>query len=461
MKKFTLYTLMLVAFLAGSCKKLIEIPANPPSQIQQDAIFADSASVMGAVAGVYSYYYNEFGFSDGNLSKCTGLSSDELVPSTVYDQAIPQFYANQLLADNNYVGNLWTGIYNALYKVNVDIDGIQRSTGLSASLKQQLTGEMKTLRALYYFHLLNLFGGVPLVTSVDYATTAKLPRATPDQVYAQILADLADARGMLNPQYPSEGHARVNLYVAEALSAKVYLYQGKWQDAFQMADDVIKAGGYQLEPDLNNVFLEGSVEAIWQIPAQGQYNQTAEAQNFATPLNSMVPNYTIADNLKNAFETGDPRWTTWVGHNVVDVNGTPGDFYYPYKYRNLTPPYATTEDFMVFRLAELYLIRAEANAQLGNLAAAVEDLFQVRQRVGLSKPVAGSQDQVLNAVAHERQVELFTEWGNRWFDLKRTNTINAVLGAAKPNWKADAALYPIPYQEIRKNPALTQNHGYN
>jgi hypothetical protein len=462
MKKIKLVIYILLVFVTiSSCKKLIEIPQNPPSQIQEDAIFADSSTVMGAMAGVYSYYYNEFGFSDGNLSKLTGLSADELKTTLTYDATLPQFYTNQLTSDNQYSGTFWTTIYNALYKVNVDIEGITGSKGLSATLKQQLLGELKVLRALYYFHLVNLFGGVPLVTSSDYNVTATLPRATADEVYTQILSDLSDARKMLVPAYPSEGHARPNLYTAEALSAKVYLYRGDWQDAFQMADDIIKSGTYQLEMNLNNVFLNGSVEAIWQIPAQTMYNQTTDAGNFVPQFNTFLPGYLISDSLKSAFEPGDQRWTNWVGLNMVDVNGTTGEYYYPAKYKNLAPPYTTTEDFMIFRLADQYLIRAEANAQLSNLNDAVDDLFKVRDRAGLLRNTASSKEDILKAVARERQVELFCEWGNRWFDLKRTKTIDAVLGAEKTTWQPDAALYPIPFQEIKKNTTLKQNPGYN
>lgn len=454
-------SILLVVVMISSCRKLIEIPQNPPNQVTQDAIFADSASVIGAVAGLYSYYPLEFSFSDGSLSRLTGVSSDELQPTNTYDPAVLQFSTNQLTSDNSYIGTFWTTIYSGIYKTNVCIEGIQGSAGLSAPLKQQLIGEIKVLRALYYFELVNMYGGVPVVTSTDYNKSATLPRATIDAVYTQIVSDLTDARGMLTAAYPSDGHARPNLYTAEALLARVYLYQGKFQEALQLSDDVINSGVYQLETDLNNVFLDGSIEAIWQIPAQTQYNQTTDAANFVPPFNTVMPNYLITDALKSAFESGDKRQVNWIGISQVNVNGTTGDYYYPYKYKNLFPPYTTTEDFMIFRLAEQYLIRAEANAQLNNLDDAMNDLYQVRQRAGLSKITAGSKDDALKAVAHERQVELFCEWGNRWYDLKRTNMAGTVLGAIKNTWKPNADLYPIPHQEILKNPALTQNPDYN
>jgi hypothetical protein len=117
---------------------------------------------------------------------------------------------------------------------------------------------------------------------------------------------------------------------------------------------------------------------------------------------------------------------------------------------------------MIFRLADTYLIRAEASANLGNGSAALTDLNVVRARAGLSPSATNPANQaaVLSAIQHERQVELFTEWGNRWFDLKRTGTAAAVLGAEKGGWQPNFALYPVPRTELQADVNLTQNQGY-
>jgi len=106
------------------------------------------------------------------------------------------------------------------------------------------------------------------------------------------------------------------------------------------------------------------------------------------------------------------------------------------------------------------LIRAEAEAWQNQLTAAATDLNTVRGRAGLMPTTATDQAGLLAAIAHERQVEFFTEWGQRWFDLKRTGAINATLGSLKPTWTADASLLPIPLNEIEADPNLTQNPGY-
>ena len=461
--QFYMIGLLLVAALSPSCKKLIDIPANPPTAITETQQFADSATTLTAVAGVYSYtsFGQGFMYNDGNLTFCTGLSSDEIIFNGGYPYPdLEAFYGYGLTDLNSIVNNLWSAPYTGLYAVNSIISNVAASKSLSASFKTQITGEMKMVRALYYFNTVNLFGAIPLVLSTDYKTTSLLPRTSVDSVYAQILSDLSDAQKDLPAAYPSSGRLRPNLYTAMSLLAKVRLYRQQWQAAYDAADSVISSGLYTLEPNLNNVFLDGSNEAIWQIAATGNSQVTREASQFV-PYNSFqAPQYLVTPFLQNAFEAGDLRWQNWVGNYVVNINGVNQQLYAPYKYKNLSPDAPTTEDYMIFRLAELYLIRAEAAAQLGNTTVALADLNQVRTRAGLASSTASSQTDILTAIMHERQVELFCEWGNRWFDLKRTGTADAVLGAEKPTWKPNEVLYPVPRTQRQFNSNLTQNPGY-
>ncbi|WP_256003509.1 RagB/SusD family nutrient uptake outer membrane protein [Pedobacter deserti] len=455
------YLLIMLGILA-SCKKLVELPGNPPSFINREQQFADSASVMSVVAGVYTYNQSKgFGYSDANFTIATGLSADEL-STTLSSSDRPQFYNYSLTPLNGSIIGLWQYPYQALYQVNDVLEGISDNNKLSASLVNQLTGEMKVLRALYYFNLVNIFGGVPLVTSTDYRVNARLPRASVDAVYAQITADLNDALNRLSPDYPSEARYRPNLYTAKALLAKVYLYQGKWQAAYDEADDVVGSNVYRLsEVPLNAVFLDGSEEAIWQIPAKNSYQQTAEAQNFI-PSGASTPRYLVTPFLLNKFEAGDQRRQRWVGTTVV--NGNP--LSYPAKYRNRQATNLPLEGYMILRLAEVLLIRAEAAARLNNLANALSDVDIIRERAGLEASTADvtSQDAVLNAIMHERQVELCFEWGNRWFDLKRNVTPSTsaatVLNAVKAGYTPEAALYPVPQAQRDLNTSLDQNDGY-
>ncbi|WP_121196115.1 RagB/SusD family nutrient uptake outer membrane protein [Mucilaginibacter gracilis] len=139
--------------------------------------------------------------------------------------------------------------------------------------------------------------------------------------------------------------------------------------------------------------------------------------------------------------------------------GTP--YYYFSKYKQkLTNTTATGEYVTYLRLAEQYLIRAEARAKQGNLAGAIADINVIRTRAGLLNTTAVLQPDILLAIEQERRIELFGEYGHRWNDLRRTGRANAVLGALKTTWTANAALYPIPKTEIQNNSNLTQNPGY-
>jgi len=448
---------VLVTGLVSSCKKLIVIPQNPPSLITQQEQFADSATTMSAVAGVYTYDTGSgFAYSDGSLTYCTGLSADEL--STIISSDVQQFYSYTLTPLNGGITNLWGYPYQSIYEVNAVLTGITNNNALSTPFQKQITGEMEVVRALYYFNMVNLFSGVPLVTTTTYAATDRLSRSPATAIYAQVKADLADAKKKLTAAYPSSGHIRPNLYTAVALLAKVNLYQGNWQNAYNEADSVIRLGGYNLEPNLNNVFLDGSVEAIWQLPANGLYNVYTDAANFEPQYAGATPNYQVTPFLLNAFETGDQRLQDWIGSTSVN-NQT---LYYPNKYKNISPTATPVEDQMILRLGELYLIRAEAAAHLNNLTQALADINTIRQRAGLlpNPADAASQTTVLNAVMRERRVELFCEWGNRWFDLKRTGTAAAVLGSEKTGFSANAALYPLPQTQIQLDNLLIQNPGY-
>src|SRR6186713_1104037 len=181
--------LLWVAALSPSCKRLIEIPPNPPTSIAQAQQFADSAITMTSMASIYSYPSNGvtgFTFNDGLLSVNTGLSSDELGTSLAGSDN-NAFFNENLLSVNYIVNSLWTDPYTGLYPVNATIEGVAASPGLSAGLRQQLTGELKVVRAMYYFHLVNLFGAVPLVTTSDYKQTAQSARTSVDSVYGQII----------------------------------------------------------------------------------------------------------------------------------------------------------------------------------------------------------------------------------------------------------------------------------
>jgi hypothetical protein len=455
--QYTLLTpFILVALTSISCKKLIEIPPNPPTQLPQSQVFNDSSDIIGAMAGVYTNFkvtaqsgQNIFG---GMQTEYLGCGADEL--SNSYGNT---FMTNTYIATDATAGTFWTSAYQNIYYVNSCLAGIGATHAIGDSLKQALLGELKTVRAMNYFYLVNLYGEAPIVTSTDFNVNANLPRSSVDSVYGLILADLADARKVLKPSYPSAGRARPNLYTADALLARVYLYRKQYAQADAMASEVISSGLYNL-PALNSVFIQGSGEAIWQIPAVGATGkgQTAEAYAFVPSSVYSAPQWQVTTYLLDSMETGDQRKTAWVG--TLTVFGK--SYQYPYKYKQRTDVGTPAEGYMMFRLAEQYLIRAEALAQQGKTDSALSDLNMIRQRAGLPNSTAVSAADIQSAVMHERQIEFFCEWGHRWFDLKRTGELDAVIGKIKTGWTPNAALLPIPATEMQNDPYLSQNAGY-
>jgi tetratricopeptide (TPR) repeat protein len=453
--KKSFFVIISIGLIMTSCTKLIEIPLNPKNQLAADRVFSDSTNIIAAVAGVYSNFATASSyaqFASGLITINTGLAADELVvgPNAF---GVTEFYDNAIAPDNSTIRSMWSDAYKNIFQINLCIEGIMGTTAVSAKLKGQLIGELKVDRALYYYHMTNLWGAVPIVTSTDYKITQKAGRSSVSDVLSFIVSDLTDAQQALTVAYPSAGRKRPNLYVAQALLSKVYLYLGQYQNAINAASSVISAPLYQLE-SLNTVFISGSKEAIWQLPAKGTYQQTPEGAAFIPFSSDYQPDYTLSPQLLSAFETGDPRLTSWTGINTVE--GT--DYYYPYKYKNNAADQTPLEDYMILRLADIYLVRAEAFAQSDKYPEALADLNKIRDRALDRADISTNvKADLLQAIVHERQVELFCEWGNRWIDLKRTKTIDAVLSVAKPSWKPAAALFPIPLSEQQANPNLTPN----
>jgi hypothetical protein len=458
-KNRSIYKIALASLFAFSCNKLIDIPDHPINQISETRVFSDSADIMSAVAGVYSNFKStSIGGSLGStmVTLYMGMSADELLYA--YSTGTP-YITNNLTANDANVGTLWTSGYTNIYQMNACINGISNTSAISDSLKRALVAEMKFTRAFYYFQLVNIFGGVPVVTSTDYKVTSKQPRGSVNEVYNLIQSDLAEAREVLLPKYPSTTRYRANKYTAMALSAKVFLYRQQWDSAAMMASEIINSGTYKLETTPNTVFQATSNETIWSLqinPTGTNYIfQTGEGYTLLPYSQYSTPAYTVNPLLLNAFEANDLRKTYWI--RTATIFNTVYNMAQKYKNNNNT--LEPRETYVMLRLADMYLVLAEAQANMGNYSDAITTLNIVRSRAGLSG-YTGTNDDLLAGIYHERQIEMAFEWGNRWFDLKRTGTIDAVMGAEKTTWKPTAALFPIPVAQIIANSTLTQNDGY-
>ena len=462
--------LLLTGCTFTGCRKLVEI-GPPVNQVGLDQSFESDATASSAILGIYNNSNNrDFIFQATALP---GLSADEL-QNNVSSPAYDEFRLNAITITNSNIANqLWYYPYYTLAQINAMMAGIERSSGLSSAVKNQLLGETKTWRAFILFNLVNYYGAVPLPLTDDPLGNSTLPRTSATLVWQRIITDLKDAVALLSDTYPSVLRSRVNRQTANALLARAYLYTKDWQNAEATAGLVIGSGAYTLG-DVNTTFVNTSNEIIWQfatLTGISTYTTNTDSRggSFAAATGT-VPAFTLTDTLYNSMEEGDLRKANWVTPTVI--GGSNYKVINKYKLRVLPTGTTTGNEYnVVLRLAEQYLIRAEARAQQSNLGGAIADADTIRRRAGL--PMLDnnlSQQQVLLAIEKERKAELFGEWGHRWFDLKRTPSIvspadktraDDVIGALKPaTWNVTDILYPIPDAQRTANPALTQNLGY-
>lgn len=462
-KKMTLLITAILVVSGIGCNKFVEV-GPPIDSITTVAAYATDAKAGSVVRGMYVSMLKSVNQAFGGaVSAGLGVSADELAVTSA-TSAYREFYENRINAANSAVNNYyWKPLYNTIFIANAILENVPKSTGMSEPAKTRFMAEARFVRAAVYFYLTNIYGEVPLITGTDYAENSRQPRVAVDRVNELIMDDLQAAKAGLDATYPDAVRIRANVHAVNALLARVYLYRQDWENAERLATEVIEGGAslYRLETALDNVFLLSSKEVILQLSHPGTNLYTWEGYAF---VQKAVPAYPLTDTLYNAFAAGDTRKTSWVKTTPVTSGGVTSTYYSPYKYKvNANVSGGTrTESLAFLRLAEMYLVRAEARAQRSNLPQAIADLDLIRKRAGLLTPTdpATGKDALLALIAHERFVELFAELGHRWLDLKRTGKADEVL-AGKPNWRPEAKLFPIPQEERELNPALTQNQGYN
>jgi hypothetical protein len=480
---FILIYVGLALSLTG-CKKFVEIPP-PTNSITDNSVYTNDATAIAVLTGMYvdmgnSGTGNLFTGNNG-ISLLAGLSADEF---TLYSGVIstihPRYYRNSLVVNVSPGAGFenWKPLYNYVYRCNAAIEGLKGSTSLTPSIKQQLLGEAKFLRAFYFFYLVNFFGEVPLTLTTDYEANARIARNSKTNVYHQIINDLKEAQQLLTTSYlnatlltTTTERVRPNKWAATALLARAYLYNGNYADAEAEANALIANNSMYSLLSLNNVFLKNSSEAIWQLQPITTGRNTEDGWTFIIPSTGLTspsgnqgnPAY-LSNSLLSSFEPGDQRRTNLNWVDTVMVGTT--KYYFPYKYKSAILNAPVTEYLMVLRLGEQFLIRAEARAQQNNIAGAQSDLNSIRSRAGLPNTLATDKATLLTAILNERQVELFTEWGHRWFDLKRTANIDQVMSVETPKkangaaWQSYQQLYPLPLGDIKGNLNLQQNDGY-
>ncbi|WP_281638255.1 RagB/SusD family nutrient uptake outer membrane protein [Flavobacterium marginilacus] len=433
-----------------SCDNLLEVDV-PSEQLSAQTVYASEPTAEAAVNGIYQSmvkisYYN-------SLNIVLGQTSDEFIPKTLLSSV---YTTNEIIDTDSSISTMWTEFYKTIFNANNVIEGISGSTTLTPAKSKEWIAEAKFLRAYNYFYMTNLWGDIPLVLSTNKDISALAPRNTQAEVYNQIIKDLEEASADLPANYDNYTALRIRAtkWAAQALLARVNLYLGKWTEASANATVVInETGTYKMITGLsstNSPFIADNKEAILQIP---YFNFTYSYEGSV--LFTTTGTYMLR-NGNTLFETGDDRKTKWTG--TTTVSGV--TYVIPIKYKNA---YTATpvERSTILRLAELYLIRAEARAKLNDITGAQQDINVIRNRALLPSTALTDPAQLLDLISLERQRELFAENGHRWLDLKRTGKIDQVLSTtAGKIWSSTDSLYPIPESARRSNPFLTQNQGY-
>lgn len=473
MKKSTIYLIFLTLF--ASCKDFVTIDPPKTSPVPE-AVFNDPETANSSLLTIFAGMSDDIATSSYWLPLLTGVSSDELVNN---NGSISDFYQNFIDPKTSSRNTqFWNGAYNYIFAANTVYEGCERSSTLPARLKQQLMAEALFVRAYWHFYLVNLYGNIPLALTTDYKINLAAKRQDNTAVYEQITKDLLYAQTNLNESYVgpdgltiTDDRVRPNKDVATALLARVYLYTKNYSAAETAAGSLIdKSTIYKLEP-LGNVFLKESKEAIWQIMPRNNNSYNTQEGNMFIPTNTpaIEEKATMSSPLLSAFDDDDLRKSAWVGMFEDNTTVPSTIYYYPNKYKVQIGD-SFTEYSVIFRLGEMFLIKAEAEAEQNKMDAAINDTDYIRLRAG--KPSLQttnsniSKTQLLKEILKERQVELFAEQGHRWLDLKRTSNVDAVMSTVTPlkggsPWNSTKQLWPLPYNEILNGPNLIQNPGYN
>lgn len=454
----TVFAALSVGYCLSCCDSFVEVEL-PNNQLTGEAVFVNVTTANAAVVNIYARMRDR-GMLSGNtagLSMTLGNYADELDFYGAVTSPNFFFNSNSLVAANSTVSDYWVNAYNQIYQANAVLEGVTASNTIAPEVKDRLRGEAFFLRALLHFYLTNLYGEIPYVETTSYTANSVVSKLSPEVVYSFITDDLENAITLLPEAYFTAGRARANRYAAFALLARVYLYNGQWAEAADAASAVINQSTlYGSNGNIQDVFLKNSSETILQLPPALSGSQTELGATF-TVLTAPPPNSALRSDFISGFESGDLRRQYWIG----EITGAGTTYYFPKKYRQYTAASESSESSILLRLPEMYLIRAEARARQGQLTDAKEDLDVVRLRAGLAPVTAVTQEGILAAIYNERRMELFTEYGHRFLDLKRWGLTESVLTGVKPGWNAEDKLLPLPQSELTLNPnLLPQNLGY-
>jgi starch-binding outer membrane protein, SusD/RagB family len=440
------FVTVLVSF--SSCELL---EPEPVDILTDDVVLNEPKDVPNVIIGLYSAFRV--------IPPAQVIAGDFTADMLIHNGTFSQFRelgTKQITAANGSVATLWAAIYNAVYHANFILERLPEVPSVPRITRDEALASAHFLRGYSYFAGLYSFGAMPRVLTTSIEDNRNIPRASREEILALILEDYQFALENL-PEGSEVGYA--NKDAVKAALARYYLYLGDWANAETFANQLIVDSSYTLVPDFNDIVTKDfTSEAIFEVGYSGAddpgTNSNIGLNNLFVGRREIIPSNQVIISLASV-ESGD-RFSS-IDFETDDLQGADNGW--------SVAKYGTADEdnnnIVVFRLAEMYLIRAEARAHSGNLAGATEDINVLRARAHAPLVGSASQNELLRLIEEERKYELAFE-GHRWYDLVRTGRVDEVMPAFNNNWKEAYTLWPIPQQEIQNNPALNgnQNPGY-
>lgn len=480
--KFKTTTLLLFSLIFLSCDNDLDV--EPNNVLTEIDFLNDPNNAIQLVNGVYNKQldYNMYAFSWIGITSIVSDDADK--GSTLTDTGVDKGRLDNLTFGSTDISfnDVWIGRYDGIYRANNALFYLEQLS-IEENLKNRLIGEVKFIRALCYFDLVRCFGGVPLVTSkIDINDTEQINavvyvRKSKTDTYNQIETDLLDAidKLPLKGTYGPNDRGRASKGAAQALLAKAYLYQEKWQQSYDMSGNVISSSQYSLMNNYADVWKEigeNGPESIYEVQAtltkglqdytnvQGPRGTPDLGWGFNSPSLSLVNSFDAGDIRKNASIIFVPS-VLWDGF-VAPTTWTNARYNYKSYQSSIAESWngdrtQTAKNLRILKYSDILLIRAEAAFHLGFNSEATDKVNELRTRAGLSTVSSVT----LTSILKERRAEMAMEH-DRWFDLVRTGTAEAAMAAdGKTFIVGTHELFPIPEnQRISSGGLLTQNYGY-
>lgn len=452
MNKYISLPLIILLLILFSCKEVLD--PKPVDILTDDVVLNEPADVEPAVIGLY----NAFRSMASPVVIAGDFTADMLVHNGTFNQ-YRELSTKEITPANAAVEGLWNRIYRIVYLANFIIERVPQISGVPTRQREEALAVAHFLRGYAYFIGSNTYGGIPIILSTEVDNNQTVPRDSKEDVLSLVLSDYEYALPRLpekpaNPGFVGKG-------AVQAALARFHLYQKNWEKAEEFATQVIESGNYTLETEFASIVNEDFTdEAILEVgysvsddPGTGTFslNDLFIGRREIIPSNQVL----IALNSSQAGER-----VASAGFEFKNVKGNDNGWSV-LKYGSADED---NNNVVIFRLAEMYLIRAEARAQQGKISgagSAEEDINVLRTRAKAPLITATGQSQILDIIQQERVYELAFE-GHRWYDLVRTGRANTVMNAFSPNWREAYLVWPIPQSEIQNNPALVgkQNIGY-